>query len=231
MQSHLCFPDHIHACHLDNVWVFLDTESGTYKALRGQASALLTDILDPKAVCPDAGEAGKLCKTLMNEGLLCSSSSRPHRICPEILPPPIGSIHDGQPPTGKTSLRIGYMTLLQSLMRCVHLKRYGSFQTILNAAKGWKSDCSGNKGNMLYEAIDLTRHFHQLTPLLFSRRDACFFRSLLLLKCLCEHGIASSWVFGVRVNPFCAHCWLEYDGLVLNDHLDTVLAYKKIMAV
>jgi hypothetical protein len=44
-------------------------------------------------------------------------------------------------------------------------------------------------------------------------------------------GVSANWEFGVRPLPFSAHCWIEHDGMVLNDHLGHVSEYRKIMSV
>lgn len=48
----------------------------------------------------------------------------------------------------------------------------------------------------------------------------CFIQSMMLMKFLAAHGVYASWVFGVRTHPFEAHCWVEWNEMVLNDTLD-----------
>ena len=66
---------------------------------------------------------------------------------------------------------------------------------------------------------------------LYPRDYECFFDALALRHYLARRGYAVSWVFGVRGAPFAAHCWLEFDGVVLNDDPDIVHAYRPIMVV
>lgn len=61
--------------------------------------------------------------------------------------------------------------------------------------------------------------------------DACRFRSLVLMNYLTRSGIAPDWVFGVRLCPFSAHCWVEYNGVILNEDSDTVAEFRPIMSV
>lgn len=63
----------------------------------------------------------------------------------------------------------------------------------------------------------------------YPRDYACMFEALALLRHLAVRGLRATWMFGVRGAPFSAHCWLEHDGIVLNDDPDVVRAYTPIM--
>jgi hypothetical protein len=73
--------------------------------------------------------------------------------------------------------------------------------------------------------------FSWLRPFFFTSRDACLFEALALGRFLASHGIYPQWVFGVQARPFSAHCWLQHDGVVLNDTVEHVSQYTPIMIV
>ena len=52
--------------------------------------------------------------------------------------------------------------------------------------------------------------------------DRCLPRSFALAHRLADLGVQVDLVFGVTTDPFSAHCWVQHDGVVLNDHLDPV---------
>lgn len=66
---------------------------------------------------------------------------------------------------------------------------------------------------------------------LYPRDYACMFEALAMLRYLAVRGLSATWMFGVRGAPFSAHCWLERDGVVLNDDPDVVAAFKIVMGV
>ena len=76
----------------------------------------------------------------------------------------------------------------------------------------------------------LLAEFDALRPL-FPRNYLCTFDSLALLHFLATHGILVDWVFGVRADPFCAHCWLQKEDTVLNDTVEHVSTFDPIMCV
>jgi Transglutaminase-like superfamily len=73
--------------------------------------------------------------------------------------------------------------------------------------------------------------FLYLRPYLRSSKDACLLESLSLLNVLSLHGIYAHWVFGVRTEPFFAHCWLQNHDCVLDDSVDRVRQFTPIMIV
>jgi len=56
----------------------------------------------------------------------------------------------------------------------------------------------------------------------------CLPASLIAARFLKALGHDVEIVFGVRSHPFAAHCWIERNGVVLNDDLDRVRSYAPI---
>lgn len=59
----------------------------------------------------------------------------------------------------------------------------------------------------------------------------CMTDSFALSAFLAARGIRSDLVFGVKLDPFAAHCWLQNDEAILNDAADTVSDFTPILAV
>lgn len=59
-------------------------------------------------------------------------------------------------------------------------------------------------------------------------RDRCLLDSLALLRWLGNSVRGAALVFGVKLNPFAAHCWVQADELVLSDRLETVAAFTPV---
>jgi hypothetical protein len=54
----------------------------------------------------------------------------------------------------------------------------------------------------------------------------CLTDSLALVRWLGRSG--ASLVFGVKLEPFSAHCWVQLDELLLNDRADTVAQFQPV---
>lgn len=77
----------------------------------------------------------------------------------------------------------------------------------------------------------LVTAFTRLRPLFYTLRAACLLDSLTLLHFLSTDGIHPDWVFGVKTEPFDAHCWVQEGEVVLNDLPDRVRQYSAILVV
>jgi hypothetical protein len=77
----------------------------------------------------------------------------------------------------------------------------------------------------------LVTAFARLRPLFYTLRLACLLDSLTLLHFLSAEGIHPDWVFGVKTEPFDAHCWVQLGELLLNDVPDRVRQYSPILVV
>lgn len=70
--------------------------------------------------------------------------------------------------------------------------------------------------------------FQEIRPW-YPRNYLCLFDSFALTIFLQSHGISTQWTFGVREDPFGAHCWVQYGTVVLNDYIDRTQIYTPIM--
>lgn len=69
--------------------------------------------------------------------------------------------------------------------------------------------------------------FWRLSPWL-PMEGECLVRSAMLMSYLRRAGLSADWVFGVRLWPFAAHCWVQIDDLCLNDDIERLAAYTPI---
>lgn len=67
--------------------------------------------------------------------------------------------------------------------------------------------------------------------LLIPTAPNCLTDSLALSAFLSRRGISFKLVFGVKLDPFAAHCWLQNDEAILNDAADSVAAFTPILVV
>jgi hypothetical protein len=61
--------------------------------------------------------------------------------------------------------------------------------------------------------------------------DRCLVRALAVREACSRNGIATRLVFGVRMHPFAAHCWVELGECVVVGEFDQVRLYTPILAL
>lgn len=72
---------------------------------------------------------------------------------------------------------------------------------------------------------------HNWTRRFLLPHDQCLVRALALARHATAAGYGIDLVFGVKLRPFEAHCWVEHQGVVLDDHLDHVRRYTPILVI
>lgn len=65
----------------------------------------------------------------------------------------------------------------------------------------------------------------------YPRDYLCLFDSLALLEFLARRDVFPDWVFGVQVQPFAAHCWVQEDGILLNETYEYASQFTPIMSI
>ncbi|UQV18931.1 lasso peptide biosynthesis B2 protein [Brevundimonas albigilva] len=79
------------------------------------------------------------------------------------------------------------------------------------------------------DSVEAARRFWTLMPYLPIEGE-CLVRSALLMRFLHARGLDADWVFGVRLHPFAAHCWVQSGDVCLNDDVERLTAYTPIFA-
>ncbi len=80
-------------------------------------------------------------------------------------------------------------------------------------------------------AIRLVELYNFLRPF-YPRNYVCLFDCLALIEFLAKWRIFPDWVFGVTVDPFQAHCWVQHGDVVLCDTLSfSARWYSPIMVI
>ena len=59
-------------------------------------------------------------------------------------------------------------------------------------------------------------------------RHSCLLDSIALVRWLAARGLPATLVFGVKLHPFAAHCWVQSGTLLLNDRLETVHRFAPV---
>src|SRR5262249_42953237 len=133
----------------------------------------------------------------------------------------------------RTGFRELYRFLLAALRTSLQLRRK-SLDRIINRERRLKEKARSSPTNFAATAERLERcmaTFLRLRPLIFTAHDRCLFDSLALKEFLRLHGIFPDLIFGVRSDPFSAHCWLQHREIVINDDPENVQDFTPIMVV
>lgn len=168
---------------------------------------------------------------LVERGLLTTDSASGKPVEPTIFDPPsrllIGPDEDYSPPA---EFRYLPAFLAANTAAVARLKWWRIQKTVSAVEKRKAKGLERNPEFNIDAAKKLTAVFKKLR-LLFPRNYLCLFDSLALLEFLARYRVFPSWVFGVQLERWGAHCWVQEGPILFNDDLERVSGYKPIMVV
>ena len=245
---------HVFACVQGEHVVFLDVRRDRYFAIEAARTAGLGDWVEGwPVVAPLAKEIAKcvgevplqrsparrgtdealasVISVLLEKGIL-TSAELGKAATPEKIPPPRGELGaeavDDRPGSGVARL----FRFCAAAVRARLLLKHRTFESVVNRVKTRVEKHGSDPRNSGESRVqELVATFAFLRPYFFSAKDACLFDALALSEYLAAYDVYPRWIFGVQARPFAAHCWLELNGIVLNDTVDHVRRYAPIMIV
>lgn len=241
MNSRYFLADHVRASFTGRYCIFLDIQRDRYfsvpKDSLGSLPSLIVGIQTTHL--PALGELADLAPStleaadrLVDAGLL---SHFPPLLRPAPIVPP-NPTRDAFSFNTSVCLRAahGHGHLLRVLHALCHAQTLFScrpFEGLIGSALKLKQAKTRRPSRPdVNEAVSLALTFRRYRPL-FPRDYLCLFDSLALMHYLARCKVYATWVFGVREDPFSAHCWVQVDSTVLNDYCDRVAEYTPIMSL
>lgn len=201
---------HVHAAVLGDDVVILDTRNDAYSCVPGGAA----DIVEDEG--PAMRARGRLAAALEAQGLVAPVPS------PRRRPPPLPTrtvIHDDPE-------RIRLRDLIDGAAVVWDLRAADRGEGVTPYLEVQPEGPSGPVDPAAVEAA--ARRFWRLATWL-PIEGVCLTRSAMLAAFLRRGGLRADWVFGVRLWPFAAHCWLQQDDVCLNDDVERLVAFTPIL--
>jgi hypothetical protein len=238
---------HVFVCIQDEHVVFLDVRRDRYFTLRAEQTRALADVVRGwpigdaanAAAMSAASEAvlGATLAPLLERGLLTGTEHFGKDAAPIELEAPVEELsaesYAGAPRVDALAL----FRFVKAACGASLALRYSRFEGVIDRARqrrlaqDARARASMDRSIDRARAHDLVATFAWLRPLFYTSKNACLFEALALGKFLASYGLHPRWVFGVQARPFAAHCWLQQDGIVLNDAVEYVGQYTPIMMV
>ena len=225
------FNKYIYCCLADNHMVFLDQKKDKYMCLDHIQTRAIWPFLNNRSSDLETQENTIVADTLnllLDNEILTLSPKSGKDISSVLIEPAsrelTGYDTDNKP---KTLVKHVCYFLSSCLISAIYL-RFLSLDHIVQRLEKRKR----TKQKIPKEKFqDLVEIFKSLRPLIFTSHDNCMFHSLALIEYLSHFNLYPCWVFGVKMGPFVAHCWVQNDDMTLNDSVDHVAAFTPIMAV
>jgi hypothetical protein len=235
-MTRYCLAEHVHVCRVGAHIVALDVKQDRYLAVKADATACLAELVpgwpaqdeDPASAPPTHAMA--LAEQLARRGILSTSGGKPAtpvRCNParsELLTADAAAT-DEMSLASVAGIVAGVFAAAWTLRRC-------SFEQLIRRVAVRKLVARRDAAAFDFErARTLIAILRRLRPYLYTSRNACLFDSFALLELLARQRMYPDWVFAVQASPFGAHCWLQHEGIVVNDTCEHVAPLTPIMVV
>ena len=203
---------------VDGEPIFMDARTDTYFALEPDQNSDLLALLD------SGGQIG--CYPCLAEAM--GVGGEPAEIVRAECPPAARSLVDEKAPAhwpGPADL----ISTARLVIGTKYRLRRSPIETILEdlptAAAGVTESLACGA-----QLSACTRRFlsaRRLVPV----KGNCLLDSLALLRLLGPARHGAMLVFGVKLHPFAAHCWVQSEDLVLNDRLENVASFSPVRVI
>lgn len=202
---------------VDGHAVFLDERSDSYFMLQGEDEALFLSLFAaglPLPAVPRLQDAFAIDGT-------------PARILHAICPDPKCSALEEANGDGAAFAEIVRIARLVHSTRAWLAKH--PIEKVLAVILTCHGDCEQDDGSLEQLIGDAYRFrsARRLVPI----KANCLLDSLALLRWLGPAGHRTMLVFGAKLDPFAAHCWVQADDVLLNDALETVARFRAVRVV
>ena len=233
---------HVFLCPSSRYIVMLDVRRDRYACvLRDQFERLAPWLHGwqdgPSAARPDWSDrprdiAAEVARTLVSQGILTPDTANSKPVRPIRVPLPRTCTTPARPPPRAAILlrTAAFFLACRRAQVALQRKRFETVVTLLAARQSLHGRAHGVTGASKARAAHLVAVFAALR-LFYPRPYLCTFDSLALLEFLAAHALYPRWIFGVRADPFHAHCWVQYGETVLNDRIEHVRRLTAILAV
>lgn len=220
-------PTHVHFCSRGDSLVFLDLKRDDYTLLEGTEGDAFKRIagIRPGQGCDIASAVARL----VGEGLLTTNPTLGRPIAATHVELAIEQLLDGEPPSN----RIGIAQFIRFASACTSAAvqlRWSSIETIVTKLRERKQSHADHTRQDIGEVRRLVAAFLKLRSI-FPVNYLCLYDSLALLEFLASYRIFPTWVFGVTLEPWGAHCWVQDAGLVYNEGIEEAANYTPILAI
>lgn len=220
-------PPHVYLCRRGDAFVFLDLKSDDYTLVNGRAAATLWASIEG---ADDPTEETDALAELLRAGLLTTDHLAGKDALPTFVDVATDCLVDNEIlPSTQASVRHVWNFLVAYTTATIRL-RCTRLENTVGRVQARKQQRGSTKQMNPSAVRELTAIF-QKVRLLFPRDHVCLYDSLALIEFLAKYGIYPDWVFGIKLEPWAAHCWVQQGKFLFNESADEAVTYSPVMSI
>ncbi|HYD86044.1 MAG TPA: lasso peptide biosynthesis B2 protein [Vitreimonas sp.] len=242
MTERLYLAEDVYVCVTEGHGVFLDLKQDKYSAVMfvgAPAASGGDDAADYDSASALAEKLAQQSKALLAAGLLTTDKAKGKSIEATPIERPHGHIFglDDQRAFGLTgpaaaeleiTLRDLWDFFAASWKASRELKTKHISQVVERARR--RKRAARDPDTDIEQLRRRTAIYRRLRPW-YPRKYLCLYDSLALVEFLARRKVYPVWVFAVQAQPFGAHCWVQHEGLLLNEGTEYAGQFTPIMSI
>jgi hypothetical protein len=231
MSSYL-LPPHVHFCQRNDAFVFIDLKQDDYTLVNGAAATALKmlTLQQDRNLIPSDRDINDGLQELVHGGLLTTDRNIGRKIEPTHTNVAIDFLVDRASIPDISVHTSQLLNLILSFSTAKLRLRWQRIEDTVNSVATRKTRHAVNHPFDNERARQLTAVFLKLRSF-FPTNYLCLFDSLALIEFLSKYRIYPDWVFGVRLEPWAAHCWVQHGHFTLNEDPEEAANYTPIMVI
>jgi hypothetical protein len=218
---HFRLPPGVTFCETGGRIIFLDIGRDRYFGLPAAGERAFRRLADGETL---DGEDRAALASLARSGLL-DPCEEPHRPSPCPPGPKARTSLLDESAKPRWSEMAGALSRLATARLVVRLRPLSSTLLSFERRKAGAKPLPAEQRPQLLEVASAFR----VSRLIASPLDRCLPRSLAAAHRLLDHGITPELVFGVRLQPFAAHCWVRHGSVLVTESLDQARKFTPIL--
>jgi hypothetical protein len=227
-------------CPARRHWVVLDIKNDCYLSVDRQEFEALGPRLhgwrcEDKTTAAEFAfvppHASELAEGLLARGILSERSDTGKPVTPVATSAPKSAIESRTQHLGLGIRFVSAPAFFLATTRADFRLRRLTLQKLVTALKRRRTRAGNSSEPFDWNVATRLTEIFQSLRLIYPRPYLCMYDSLALLEFFALHSLFPMWVFGVSVDPFKAHCWIQQEDVVIGDTIERVRSYSPIMCV
>ena len=228
-MSELFLPHHVYFCYRGDAVVFLDLERDDYTFVGAEGAAALRCLSSFRATVTSPERRAAL-NELLAGGLLTTDGSAGRNIAPTTAALATQPLLDDESISSARASAGHLWTFLAAGTAAAARLRWGQLHRTIARIERRKAQRKPSALLDVDRSRELVAIFGRLRSL-FPHRHSCLYDSLALIEFLAHYQIFPNWIFGVRLEPWAAHCWIQEAGYIFNEEIEEAAGYTPVMVI
>lgn len=222
----------VYFCDRGSDLVFLDLKNDNYVLVNGLAADALRLLCEAGNSTDLTQASHEALQDLVAGGLLTVNEAIGKRVCMTTLQAAENELIDEEETPTDATVHFGHVWFFLLACAVASTKlRFLKMESTIASVERRKAHQEPPRSHLeVSRTRRLTSIFLKLRPF-FPANYLCLFDSLALLEFLAHYRTFPLWVFGIKLEPWQAHCWVQQGSFVYNEKSEAICDYSVIMAV